>query len=151
MLQLRGRAGFPATQLALVVPVRQAENGNGRRQQQALSRERIDITGEAKYIIERARNFDTCIVTLGPLVLFSTETGDAWMLDPQDGLALCLAMEREEQPFTIAETSTNFSVEWGASYERGGSSPSASGARNVTPRTSGSRETNTWTGPSQGP
>lgn len=64
----------------------------------------------------RAKDNEAHIVTLGPLVLFSTETGDAWMLDPKDGLALCLARDGEEQPFTITETPTNFSIEWNAHY-----------------------------------
>ena len=38
------------------------------------------------------------------------------MLNPEDGLALCLAREGEEQLFTIVETSTNFSIAWSASY-----------------------------------
>jgi hypothetical protein len=96
--------------------IKRKKSASSRIKQRALSREQIDMTGEAKYIVERARNFDARIVTLGPLVLFSTETGDAWILDPQDGLALCLALEGEEQSFTIVETSANFSVEWGASY-----------------------------------
>jgi hypothetical protein len=32
-------------------------------------------------------------VTVGPLVLFSTETGDAWLLDPADHLAARLARD----------------------------------------------------------
>jgi hypothetical protein len=100
----------------MVRRIKRKRSAPSRIKQQVLSREQIDITGEAKYIVERARNFDARIVTLGPLVLFSTETGDAWMLDTQDGLALCLALEGEKQPFTIVETSANFSVEWGASY-----------------------------------
>jgi hypothetical protein len=96
--------------------IKRKKSGSSRVKRQALIREQVNIAGEAKYIVERARNFDARIVTLDPLVLFSTETGDAWMLDPQDGLALCLALEGEEQLFTIVEASANFSVEWGASY-----------------------------------
>jgi hypothetical protein len=59
---------------------------------------------------------DARIITLGPSVLFSTEAGDAWMLDPEDGLALCLAREGKEESFTIVETSTSFGIEWSASY-----------------------------------
>jgi hypothetical protein len=59
---------------------------------------------------------DARIITLGPLVLFPTEAGDAWMLDPEDELALCLAREEKEQSFTIVETSTSFGIEWSASY-----------------------------------
>jgi hypothetical protein len=38
---------------------------------------------EVHYIQSRAAQYDSRIVTIGPLLLFSTETGDAWMLDPQ--------------------------------------------------------------------
>jgi hypothetical protein len=82
-----------------------------------LDREQMRITDEANYIIRRAQDNDARVVTLGPLILFSTETGDAWMLDPEDGLALCLARAGEAQPFTITETSANFSIEWKASYQ----------------------------------
>jgi hypothetical protein len=85
--------------------------------QQILTQEQTSITGEANYIIGRARNNDARVVTLGPLILFSTVTGDAWMLDPEDGLALCLARGGEAQPFAITETTTNFSIEWEANYQ----------------------------------
>jgi hypothetical protein len=77
----------------------------------------MGITDEANYIISRTQDNDARVVTLGPLILFSTETGDAWMLDPEDGLALCLARAGEAQPFTITETATDFSIEWKASYQ----------------------------------
>jgi len=73
-------------------------------------REQISITGEANHIIGRARNHDARVVTLGPLVFFSTETGDAWMLDPKDSLAICLVQGGEAQPFTITETATDWKV-----------------------------------------
>jgi hypothetical protein len=82
-----------------------------------LDREQMGITDEANYTIRRAQDNDARVVSLGPLILFSTETGDAWMLDPEDGLALCLARAGEAQPFTITETSANFSIEWKASYQ----------------------------------
>lgn len=56
------------------------------------------------------------MVTFGQLVLFSTETADAWMLDPEDGPALCLARDGETQPFTIKETENTFSIEWNVDY-----------------------------------
>jgi hypothetical protein len=46
---------------------------------------------EVDYIVRRARQCDTRVVSLDQLVCFSTATGDAWMLDPEDGLALQLA------------------------------------------------------------
>jgi hypothetical protein len=45
-----------------------------------------------------------------PLVLFSTETGDAWLLDPADGLAARLARDGEREPIHIEETDTTFAI-----------------------------------------
>jgi hypothetical protein len=84
--------------------------------QQILNREQISIRGEAEYIIKCAQNYDSRVVSLGPLVFFSTETGDAWILDPEDRLALCLSRDGEKQDFTINESPTNFSIEWKANY-----------------------------------
>jgi hypothetical protein len=88
-----------------------------RTRRQIVHREQMSIMGEANYIISRARDYDARVVTLGPLIFFSTGTGDAWMLDPEDGLALCLAQGGEAQAFVITETATTFSVEWKASYQ----------------------------------
>ena len=87
-----------------------------RTQVQVLSRGQTSLLQEATYIIDRAKDRDARIVTFGPVLLFSTETGDAWMLDPEDGFAMCLAHDGNEQPFTIVDTPTNFSVEWNADY-----------------------------------
>src|SRR5258708_2748231 len=40
------------------------------------------LADEVRYIQRRAADHDGRIVTIGQLVLFSTETGDAWLLDP---------------------------------------------------------------------
>jgi hypothetical protein len=85
-------------------------------QAQVLSREQINISREINYIIGRAKNSDARLVTLGALVLFSTETGDAWLLDSEEGLALCLARDGQKQSFTIVETPANFGIEWTANY-----------------------------------
>jgi hypothetical protein len=75
------------------------------------------MTNEANYIIERAQKSDMRVVSIGPLVFFSTETGDAWVLDPADSLALCLARAGERQSFTINETATQFAIDWQANYQ----------------------------------
>lgn len=89
--------------------------------QQQLSREQINITDEANYIIQCAQKRDARLVTLGELVFFSTETGDAWLLDIEDNLALRLAHDGEKQTYTITETSNQFSIEWNRSYQISGS------------------------------
>ena len=45
------------------------------------------LADEVRYIQHRAADHDGRIVTIGQLVLFSTETGDAWLLDRTDFLA----------------------------------------------------------------
>src|SRR5580693_5668017 len=64
--------------------------------------------GPGKRIVEgksfRAADYDGRIVTVGQLVLFSTETGDAWLLDPADRLAARLARDGENEPIHIEET-----------------------------------------------
>lgn len=65
-----------------------------------------------RHIVGRAAQYDSRVVTLSGLVFFSTETGDAWMLDPADGLALCLARDGSELTVNIVETPEQFAVEW---------------------------------------
>jgi hypothetical protein len=87
-----------------------------RTQRRLLSQEEVSITSEAANIIRRAQNRDARVISLGPLVFFSTQTGDAWLLDPQDGLAVCLARDEEPQPHTIIETSSSFGIDWQMTY-----------------------------------
>ena len=75
------------------------------------------IASEANYIIGCAEKYDARIVLFGPLLFFSTENGDAWMLDPEDSLALCLAKECEPQAVNFDETDENFKIEWSADYQ----------------------------------
>ena len=49
------------------------------------------LADEVRYIQRRAADYDSRIVTIGQLILFSTKTGDAWLLDP---LGLTLDAER---------------------------------------------------------
>ena len=87
-----------------------------RQNQLHLTREEGSINKEADYVIKKAQLYDSCVVRLGGLVFFSTQTGDAWILDPADSLALCLAQEGERQNFRILETCNNFQIAWEAQY-----------------------------------
>ena len=60
-------------------------------ERQPLPRERLRLAKEIRSIQHRAAEHDGRIVSIGPLVLFSTKTGDAWILDPADQLAARLA------------------------------------------------------------
>ena|SRR5438128_3827032 len=74
------------------------------------------VLREVDYIVARAAESDARVVTLGQLVFFSTQTGDAWLLDPEDRLALCLAKDGGRLPVPIVETATRYAIEWNASY-----------------------------------
>ena len=74
------------------------------------------LADEVRYIRRRAADHDGRIVTVGQLVLFSTETGDAWLLDPADRLAARLARDGESEPIHIEETDTTFAIGWKGRY-----------------------------------
>lgn len=76
----------------------------------------LNIMKEVRYIIDRAKKNDGRVISLGALTLFSTRSGDAWLLDSEDKLALCLASDGQEQPFEISETSTTFKIGWNSNY-----------------------------------
>ena len=81
---------------------------------------RFRLADEGRYIQHRAADYDGRIITIGPLVLFSTETGDAWLLDRTDFLAARLARDGEAEPIQIVETAATFAVEWKGSYRING-------------------------------
>lgn len=92
-----------------------------RRKKRTVLRDEIRVVDEAEYIIRKAQELDARVVTLGNLAFFSTSTGDAWILDPEDHLALCLARDGAKQAYTILETDSSFQIGWNAQYEiRGG-------------------------------
>jgi hypothetical protein len=74
------------------------------------------LADEVRYVQRRAARHDGRIVTIGQLILFSTETGDAWLLDKEDGLAAPLAQEGDPEPIHIKETDANFTIEWKGHY-----------------------------------
>ena len=74
------------------------------------------LAEEVQYIQRRAAEYDSRIVTIGPLVLFSTQTGDAWVLDPADHLAMPVARAGEPLPVQIGETATRFTIGWTGQY-----------------------------------
>lgn len=74
------------------------------------------LAEEVRYIQRRAARQDARIVTLGQLLLFSTETGDAWLLDPSDQLATPVARDGEALSVHIEETDTNFAIGWTGVY-----------------------------------
>jgi hypothetical protein len=75
------------------------------------------LADEVRYIQRRATAHDGRIVTIGQLILFSTTTGDAWLLDPADRLAARLARDGEIEPIHIEETDTTFAIGWKGRYQ----------------------------------
>ena len=76
----------------------------------------LNIKDEIKYIIKCAKNFETKIVSFKELILFCTETGDAWLLDTDDNLALNLSKEGIKQEFLIIDTPYQFGIDWKYNY-----------------------------------
>ena len=81
-----------------------------------LAKSEISINREVEYIRRCAAGHDSRCVTLDALAFFSTESGDAWMLDPDDGLALCLARDSVALPVRILQTDSSTVVEWNRTY-----------------------------------
>jgi len=74
------------------------------------------LADEVRYIIHRAADHDGRVVTIGQIVLFSSQTGDAWIIDRDDHLALRLARQGDPEPFHIEETDTSFAIDWKGHY-----------------------------------
>jgi hypothetical protein len=83
---------------------------------QGVAGKHLRLAQEIKSIQRRAAAYDARFVTVGPLVFFSTETGDAWMLDPSDQLAARLARDGDPEPIEFQETDTNFAIGWKGNY-----------------------------------
>lgn len=96
--------------------------GDRRKNISALAASQVSILDEAEYIANCALHHDARVVTLGHLVFFSSDTGDAWMLDPEDGYARCLARDGKRLPKGITETRERFAIEWNADYHIEGDS-----------------------------
>jgi hypothetical protein len=89
------------------------KGGPGR---QGVAGKHLRLAQEIKHIQRRAAGYDARLVTVGPLVFFSTETGDAWILDPSDQLAARLARDGDPEPIEFQETDTNFAIGWKGNY-----------------------------------
>jgi len=74
------------------------------------------LADEIRYIQEKAADHTLRMVTIGQLILFSTETGDAWLLDVTDKLAARLARDGDPEPIHLEETDTSFAIGWKGKY-----------------------------------
>jgi hypothetical protein len=103
----------------MAVPPRPAKDRKPIRRrpgQQIIGGRNFRLADEARYIQCQAAHQHGRIVTVGQLILFATETGNAWLLDPADHLAARLARDGESEPIHIAETDTTFAIGWKGRY-----------------------------------
>ena len=84
------------------------------------NRRRFRLADEIRSIQRRAADRDGRVVTAGQLVLFSTETGDAWLLDPSDHLAARLARDGDPESIAFEETDASFQIAWPGNYRLDG-------------------------------
>jgi hypothetical protein len=87
--------------------------GPGRR---AIAGKDFHLAEEIRHIQQRAASRDGRFVTVGPLVLFSTDTGDAWLLDPADQLAARLARDGHPEDLYFEESDDRFAIGWKGNY-----------------------------------
>lgn len=92
---------------------RKIRRGSGQRE---ISGKDFQLADEIRYIQRRAVAYDGRFVTVGPLALFSTDTGDAWLLDPADHLAARVARGGDPEPIHFQETEANFAIDWKGNY-----------------------------------
>jgi len=74
------------------------------------------LAEEIRYIQDKAADHILRIVTIGQLILFSTESGDAWLLDVTDHLAARLARNGDPEPIHLEETDTSVAIGWKGNY-----------------------------------
>ena len=104
-----------------------ANTGRGRKPikrgagQRMVDGKTLRLVDEVRYIQRRAADHDGRIVTIGQLILFSTDTGDAWLLDPSDQLAARLARDGDPEPIRVEENDTAFAIDWKGRYRIEGS------------------------------
>ncbi len=79
------------------------------------------LSQEINTIIQLSHQREARLLSLGKLIFFSTQTGDAWILDPDEGRARCLSLDGEKQPVTINETSASAGIDWDSEYRIKGS------------------------------
>src|SRR5258707_4995702 len=115
----RGRSPNSWVNVSMAIPSRPARGrkpirrGPGKRIVEGKS---FRVADEVRYIQRRAADYDSRIVTIGQLVLFSTATGGAWLLDHAHWLAARLARDGENEAILIEETDTTFAIGWKARY-----------------------------------
>src|ERR1700739_1089543 len=70
------------------------------------------LADEVRYIQRRAADHTGRVISIGQLILFSSKSGDAWLLDPSDHLAARLARDGDPEPIHIDETDISCAIVW---------------------------------------
>ncbi len=74
------------------------------------------LRDEVSYVCRLASEGESHVIGFNQLVFFSTATGDAWMLDWEDELAICLMKDGVQRPFRVGETVRQFAIQWQGRY-----------------------------------
>jgi hypothetical protein len=82
----------------------------------AIAGKDFQLAEEIRSIPRRAAERDGRFATVGPLGLFSTDTGGAWLLDPADRLAARLARDGDPEDVYFEESETRFAIGWKGNY-----------------------------------
>lgn len=83
------------------------------------------LSAACQDVIKSALEGSTKVTSIGqeilpsPLILFACE-GDAWLLEPDEELAMCLVFHREIQPYVLQDEPTRIKVGWDGTYELAG-------------------------------
>ena len=93
-----------------------------RTEQERASRQ---LLPEIEAIVSAAQAGTGKIVMTGPeashaYVLFATEEGDAWLLEPEEDKAICLCWRGARQDFTVRDLPTRLEILWHGDFELNG-------------------------------
>ena len=74
------------------------------------------IADEVRHIQRCAAQHKAEFVTIRSVAIFSTNAGDAWLLDPEDHLAARVASKGDPEPTHVEKTDTNITIGWKGHY-----------------------------------
>lgn len=70
-----------------------------------------ELSGEARAVMTGPE------LQVGPFVLFSTGVGDAWLLEPDEQLAMCLVWQGVRQEIGIRDDPARMEISWDCEFE----------------------------------
>ena len=76
----------------------------------------FDIHDEVRYLLDNTLRGVSKIISFEKLIMFSTNDGDAWIIDIEDNGAHCLMKEFKRQSFSAVNTPDSFYIRWGSRY-----------------------------------